>query len=128
MPDYAPSSENYIISNSKSLKLDCNSDLIYIVWSHYGHQNTKDQMRNRNSNNSTCDFSVNDCIVNVDYVANECNGLNSCQISLDTQYLHSCKAYSDYIFILYDCIDGECDKFLFIQNNDLSARFISFLI
>ena len=40
-------------------------------------------------------------------MANECNGLNSCHISLDSQYLHSCKSYSDYLFIIYDCIEGK---------------------
>lgn len=44
-------------------------------------------------------------MVNVDYVANECNGMSNCHISLDSQYLHSCKSYSDYLFIVYQCIE-----------------------
>jgi hypothetical protein len=55
----------------------------------------------------SCYFSPEDCLVNVDYVANQCNGLSTCQISLDSQYLHSCKGYSDYIFIVYECIEAK---------------------
>ena len=54
--------------------------------------------------NFRCAFSARDCTVSVDYVANECNGLPHCHISLDAQYLHSCKAYSDYLFIVHECV------------------------
>ena len=53
-----------------------------------------------------CTASANDCLVTVDYIANQCNGLNSCDIVLDAQFLHSCKNNSDYISIAYECIPG----------------------
>lgn len=97
----------------RTLKIDCNGDLIYIAWSHYGHrtsENNNNMLRSQLApllSNETidegCYFSPKDCLVSVDYVANECNGLGSCQISLDAQYLHSCKSYSDYLFIVYEC-------------------------
>jgi hypothetical protein len=43
-------------------------------------------------------------LVTVDYLANECNGYNSCTIQLDSQYLHSCKNYSNYLTIAYKCL------------------------
>lgn len=108
-------------SNDNLLKLDCQSDLIFIAWSHYGHQ-TRPKSTLKPSNDS-CYFSSRDCIVSVDYVANECNGQTSCRISLDSQYLHSCKSYSDYLFIIYDCVKSNsivniCDKNVNIELND----------
>jgi hypothetical protein len=107
-------------NQQKVLKLNCESNYIFIAWTHYGHQaassssDTKKQKPktklNNNNNNMTdenCYFSPKDCLVSVDYVANECNGLTSCQISLDAQYLHSCKAYSDYLFIIYECVEAK---------------------
>lgn len=51
-----------------------------------------------------CSVNNGDCLVNVDYLADECNGMNSCSIQLDSQYLHSCKNYSNYITIAYKCL------------------------
>ena len=113
-----PSTTN---NNQKILKLNCESNFIFIAWTHYGHQTADSSRTNKNhrfsasvnqnsteaGTNSGCYFSPKDCIVSVDYVANECNGLSSCQISLDAQYLHSCKAYSDYLFIIYECIEAK---------------------
>lgn len=91
-------------SDSKVLKLSCsNNNLIFVAWSHYG-QHLKQHEATFNKSDE-CYFSPKDCMVSVDYVANECNGLNSCLINLDSQYLHSCKSYSDYLFIIYDCIE-----------------------
>ncbi|CAF0764271.1 unnamed protein product [Brachionus calyciflorus] len=92
-------------SDSKFLNLDCGSDLIYIAWSHYGYK----------QKNDSCYFTPQDCTVSVEYVSNECNGLNNCQVSLDSQYLHSCKSYSNYLFIVYECIKAKstfniCDQ------------------
>jgi hypothetical protein len=104
-------------NNPKILKLDCDSNFIFIAWTHYGHQtpesksagrqHQQSQFDSNSTDSNTCYFSPKDCIVSVDYVANECNGLSSCQISLDAQYLHSCKAYSDYLFIVYECVEGK---------------------
>ena len=86
-------------SQHRVLNLDCGNDFIYIAWSHYGHKN--------NTANKSCYFTPNDCTVNVEYVSNECNGLSSCKVSLDSQYLHSCKSYSNYLFIVYKCIESK---------------------
>jgi hypothetical protein len=100
--DYS-SSSSLLLSTTKVLNLNCkNNNLLFIAWSHYGQHMNNNTTNNNNNNN--CYFMPKDCTVSVDYVANECNGLNSCQISLDSQYLHSCKSYSDYLFIIYDCI------------------------
>jgi hypothetical protein len=41
-------SSNENLSNTRTLQLDCKNDLIYIVWSHYGHQNSRDnELKNR---------------------------------------------------------------------------------
>lgn len=63
-------------------------------------------------------------MVNVDYVANECNGMSNCKISLDSQYLHSCKSYSDYLFIIYECVDRKstvdiCDSDNLIEGSEI---------
>ncbi|RNA31178.1 neuropilin and tolloid 2 [Brachionus plicatilis] len=84
--------------HDRVLHLDCGDDFIFIAWSHYGHKNHTD--------NKSCHFAPNDCTVSVEYVSNECNGLSSCKVSLDAQYLHSCKAYSDYLFIVYKCVQS----------------------
>lgn len=63
----------------------------------------------------------NDCLVTVDYLANECNGLNSCRIQLDSQFLHSCKRHSDYLTLAYECIPGA-------QRVDVCANEETFLI
>lgn len=87
------------------LELSCGDEdgLLYIAWSHYGFRVGGGGLRA----GTDCSFnanSVTDCTVSVDYVANECNGLDRCHISLDAQYLHSCKAYSHYLFIVYQCV------------------------
>lgn len=101
---------------SNQLELNCDSEhnggLLYIAWSHYGYRLSSSSSLSRQSvnSNSNCSFdsgSIGDCMVSVDYVANECNGLSKCQISLDSQYLHSCKAYSHYLFIVYQCVPNE---------------------
>ena len=53
-----------------------------------------------------CQINHDDCLVTVDYLANECNGLNSCDIQLDSQFLHSCKNHSDYLSLAYECVPG----------------------
>ena len=54
-----------------------------------------------------CSIKDGDCLVMVDYLGNECNGINSCTIQLDSQYLHSCKNYSNYLSIAYECLNRE---------------------
>lgn len=119
-----------------TLDLECGGDLIFIAWSHYGNRRPNRQQQTRNSflNNindpavtsqENCYFSPKDCMVNVDYVANECNGMSSCRISLDSQYLHSCKAYSNYLFIVYQCIEKKsavdmCNTDRILDTNNLT--------
>lgn len=86
-------------NQDRVLNLDCANDFIYIAWSHYGYKN--------NTANKSCYFTPNDCTVSVEHVSNECNGLSSCKVSLDAQYLHSCKSYSNYLFIVYKCIESK---------------------
>lgn len=43
----------------------------------------------------------------MDYLGNECNGLSNCTIQLDAQYLHSCKNYSNYLSIAYECLNRD---------------------
>jgi hypothetical protein len=128
------------LTNSKVTKppltLDCGKNLLFIAWSHYGHRNfdLKNKIKshpiyNFNSNqtnrNENCYFSPSDCTVSVDYIANECNGLSSCQINSDTQYLHSCKSYSDYIFIIYDCIEAKSTVNICDSTVDINTEFDS---
>ncbi len=110
-----PSSEyNAPTIPPNNLELNCGNDLIFIAWSHYGNRKDLQQPQRspstflnsilKQDTDKPCYFSPRDCTVNVDYVANECNGMTNCKISLDSQYLHSCKSYSDYLFIIYECI------------------------
>lgn len=131
----SPSYENLVTQQAASnriLRLDCQSDFIFIAWTHYGHRDSTsdnqawqhDSNHNNSKNNidAGCYFSPKDCIVSVDYVANECNGLSNCQISLDAQYLHSCKSYSDYLFIIYQCVEAKntvniCESYASLSND-----------
>jgi len=126
-PDSTPIQPN-------NLQLNCGADLISIAWSHYGNRPAKQQphpkflnsILNKPEQEKTCYFSPKDCMVNVDYVANECNGMSTCTISLDSQYLHSCKSYSDYVFIIYECIPAAstlnmCDPHTHLDSHNLTG-------
>ena len=88
----------------------------------------------------SCRIVENDCLVTVDYLANQCNGLNHCDIQLESQFLHSCKNSSDYLSVAYDCIPGSkrldvcASQELFLidsanrADNDLNSRFGSFYL
>ncbi|RNA19120.1 hypothetical protein BpHYR1_006379 [Brachionus plicatilis] len=84
------------------LRLKCANvnDFLFIGQSKYGVSSSTPL------SGGSCSPSASDCSVSVDYIANQCNGLNSCHILLDAQFLHSCKNNSDYISIAYDCIPG----------------------
>ena len=60
-----------------------------------------------NDDDNICSVKYGDCLVMVDYLGNECNGLNTFSIQLDAQYLHSCKNYSNYISIAYECLNRD---------------------
>ena len=120
-----PFSDQFTRPNT--LDLNCGNDLIFIAWSHYGNRSKTAASSFSNSieqRSDGCYFSPGDCMVNVDYVANECNGMSNCKISLDSQYLHSCKSYSDYLFIIYECVERKltvdiCDTNKLVQGSEI---------
>jgi hypothetical protein len=97
----------------KLLRLKCPNinDFLFIGQTQYGVSSQFSK-----SSKKQCQLSSNDCLISVDYIANQCNGLNSCDIQLDAQFLHSCKNHSDYINLAYECIPGS--KRLDICSND----------
>ncbi|CAF0743571.1 unnamed protein product [Brachionus calyciflorus] len=86
---------------NKLMHLKCPNinDFLFIGQTRYG-------VTSQSQTGDNCKPSQSDCSVTVDYIANQCNGLNSCDIQLDSQFLHSCKNNSDYITIAYECIPG----------------------
>jgi hypothetical protein len=90
-------------SSTNIMRLKCLNadDFLFIGSTHYG---VSKQSSNRFS--GSCEPTLDDCIVSVDYIANECNGLNKCDIQLESQFLHTCKNYSDYLSVAYECIAG----------------------
>ena len=90
---------------SKIMNLKCSNinDFLFIGLTQYG-VSTKSTSNHQHHNQ--CQINQDDCLVTVDYLANECNGLNSCDIQLDSQFLHSCKNHSDYLSVAYECIPG----------------------
>lgn len=89
-------------SESKFMHLKCPNlnDFLFIGLTQYGV--SKSEFNSQDN----CKVSQEDCLVTVDYLANQCNGLNSCDIQLDSQFLHLCKNHSDYLTIAYECIPG----------------------
>jgi hypothetical protein len=87
-------------ANLLSLKCPLASQFMYMGATQYGVSGQQPA--------TTCQpADATDCMVSVDYLANECNGLNTCTIQLDAQYLHTCRNYSDYLSIKYKCIDSK---------------------
>ena len=39
----------------------------------------------------TCSYQPGDCLTRTTYIGMECNGLTSCRLDLNPQYLHICK-------------------------------------
>ena len=120
-----------ISSNQNRMQLKCanSNDFLFIGLTQYG-VNIKS-----NNNNNTCSINVNDCLVTVDYLSNECNGLNSCDIQLDAQFLHTCKNMSDYLSVAYECIPSSkridvCsnDETFIVDNNLSNSRFSNFFL
>lgn len=95
----------------KYLHLKCPNmnDFLFIGLTQYG-------VSNSTTGSTSCRVNPNDCLISVDYIANQCNGLNACDIQLDSQFLHSCKNHSDYINIAYECISGS--KRMDVCSND----------
>lgn len=128
--------ENDQTQNVNKLRLKCSNvnDFLFIGQTTYGVSSIK------SASIDDCSPSANDCVVTVDYIANQCNGLNSCDIALDAQFLHSCKNNSDYISISYECIPGSqkidiCsndETFIidssFSKNSNSVSRFGSFYL
>jgi hypothetical protein len=96
--------------SDKILRLKCPNinDFLFIGLTQYGVSNSSETQQ--------CQINANDCLISVDYISNQCNGLNTCDIQLDSQFLHSCKNHSDYINIAYECIPGS--KRMDVCSND----------
>lgn len=109
--DYQSNSAQ-VHDDSKIMRLKCANlnDFLFIGLTQYGVSSAS------SSNSQTCEINKNDCLVSVDYLSNECNGLNTCDIQLDSQFLHTCKNHSDYLSVAYECIQGT--KRLDICSND----------
>lgn len=86
------------------LQLKCANlnDFLFIGLTQYGVSSDA----NSRTNENVCEIRPDDCLVTVDYLSNECNGLNSCEIELDAQFLHTCKNQSDYLSVAYECVPG----------------------
>lgn len=112
------------------LKCPNSNDFLFIGLTQYGASAASLMKQNE-----TCTIHENDCLVTVDYLSNECNGLNSCNIQLDAQFLHTCKNLSDYLSVAYECIPGSkridiCsnDETFIVDSNNLNSRFGNFYL
>ena len=121
------------------MRLKCanQNDFLFIGLTQYGVRTSTTKTQTKDE--TQCEINQNDCLVTVDYLSNECNGLNSCDIQLDAQFLHTCKNHSDYLSVAYECVPGAkrvdiCsneETFLIDPNNDdsmLASRFGSFYL
>ena len=124
-------------SNKMTLKCPNSNDFLFIGQTQYGVALPSDTR----SASPQCEIQPNDCLVSVDYLASQCNGINSCDIQLDAQFLHTCKNLSDYLSIAYECIPGSkrvdacsneetfiIDATLSADSSELNARFGSFYL
>lgn len=70
-------------SNKTSVTLSCSNDGYILVQNlTFGvHQNS----------NLTCFYQSGDCTTRTTFIGLECNGLRTCQLDLNPQYLHICK-------------------------------------
>ncbi|CAF1612290.1 unnamed protein product, partial [Adineta ricciae] len=63
---------------------------------------------------SFCTYQQGDCTTRTTYIGMECNGLTTCNLDLNPQYLHICSQYSDYMVLDYTCLQGSslsvCDN------------------
>lgn len=122
-----------IQNNKMVLKCPNSNDFLFIGQTQYGVASKPLEAK--------CEIQPNDCLVSVDYLASQCNGLNSCDIQLDAQFLHTCKNLSDYLSIAYECIPGSkrvdicsneeafiIDSTLNEAKTDLNTRFGSFYL
>ncbi|CAF0731807.1 unnamed protein product [Adineta steineri] len=55
---------------------------------------------------SSCTYQPGDCTTRTTYIGMECNGLTTCDLDLNPQYLHICSQYSDYMVLDYSCLQG----------------------
>ncbi|UJR36754.1 hypothetical protein I4U23_029469 [Adineta vaga] len=66
------------------------------------------------SSSSSCTYQQGDCTTRTTYIGMECNGLTTCDLDLNPQYLHICSQYSDYMVLDYSCLQGSslsvCDN------------------
>ena len=105
--DMTPLTTNDDSSSSvnKQMRLKCanQNDFLFIGLTQYGVHSLS---TTTTTSLSTCEINQNDCLVTVDYLSNECNGLNTCDIQLDAQFLHTCKNHSNYLSVAYECVPG----------------------
>lgn len=129
----SPRRSNQQLSNKMLLKCPNSNDFLFIGSTQYGVSSS--------SFSKSCEIKSNDCLVNIDYLASQCNGLNSCDIQLDAQFLHTCKNFSDYLSIAYECITGSkridicsneetfvIDSTFSKDKSDVNSRFGSFYL
>lgn len=62
--------------------------------------------KNSLSSTPTCSYQPGDCTTRTTYIGMECNGLTTCDLDLNPQYLHICSQYSDYMVLEYSCLQG----------------------
>ena len=62
--------------------------------------------KNSLSSTPTCSYQPGDCTTRTTYIGMECNGLTTCDLDLNPQYLHICSQYSDYMVLDYSCLQG----------------------
>jgi hypothetical protein len=84
------------------------NDILWIGWSHYSASNAPEQQL----------FSQNDCWMNfTEKIAEQCNGMNSCEISAQPTYIHKCSKISDFLFISYKCF--KCNYRLIFKTKNI---------
>lgn len=72
-----------ISSNQTSVTLSCiNHGYILVQNLTFGVHKTL---------NPTCSYQTGDCTTRTTYIGMECNGLQNCNLDLNSQYLHICK-------------------------------------
>ena len=129
----SPRRESEPQHNKMLIKCPNSNDFLFIGSTQYGVSSV--------NSSTTCEIRSDDCLVNIDYLASQCNGLNSCDIQLDAQFLHTCKKFSDYLSIAYECITGSkridicsneetfiIDSTFSKDESDVNSRFGSFYL
>lgn len=82
--------------------------------------------KNSLSSTPTCSYQPGDCTTRTTYIGMECNGLTTCDLDLNPQYLHICSQYSDYMVLDYSCLQGPslsvCENRLLVNERRVFLR------